>query len=153
MPTLTRRRYPERTDCGHVYYGDVHVGTIAARWGIPPGEDPWGWSCGFYPGTQPHQDSAGTAATLDLARIDFETVWQALLPTLTDADFERWRDARDLTERKYAMWERGEKLLSQIPTTLMTCPCGIRFDSHDPEASYIHRVHIYEAQAADDIRR
>jgi hypothetical protein len=34
MPELTRRRYPEREDCWHVYYGDVHVGTIAvrARW-------------------------------------------------------------------------------------------------------------------------
>jgi hypothetical protein len=24
MPALTRRRYPERQDCWHVYYGDVH---------------------------------------------------------------------------------------------------------------------------------
>jgi hypothetical protein len=44
MPQLTRRRYPERPDCWHVYYGDVHVGTIAVRTGIPPGEDPWGLS-------------------------------------------------------------------------------------------------------------
>ena len=29
MPALTRRRYPERQDCRHVYYGDVQVGTIA----------------------------------------------------------------------------------------------------------------------------
>ena len=35
MPALTRRRYPERPDCWHVYYGDVHVGTIAKRAGIP----------------------------------------------------------------------------------------------------------------------
>ena len=33
MPTLTRRRYPERPDCWHVYYGDVHAGTIARRVG------------------------------------------------------------------------------------------------------------------------
>jgi hypothetical protein len=31
MPALTRRRYPERQDCWHVYYGDVHAGTIAIR--------------------------------------------------------------------------------------------------------------------------
>ena len=31
MPAVTRRRYPERQDCWHVYYGDVHVGMIAAR--------------------------------------------------------------------------------------------------------------------------
>jgi hypothetical protein len=29
MPALTRRRYAERQDCWHVFYGDVHVGTIA----------------------------------------------------------------------------------------------------------------------------
>ena len=28
-PALTRRRYSKRSDCWHVYYGDVHVGTIA----------------------------------------------------------------------------------------------------------------------------
>jgi hypothetical protein len=51
MPALTRRRDLDAQDeCWHVYYGDVRVGTIAKRIGIPPGEDPWGWACGFYPG-------------------------------------------------------------------------------------------------------
>jgi hypothetical protein len=49
MPQLTRCRYPERPDCWHVYYGDVHVGTIAKRTGNPHDTDPWGWRCGFYP--------------------------------------------------------------------------------------------------------
>jgi hypothetical protein len=35
MPELTRRRYRERLDCWHIYYGDVHVGTIAVRSGNP----------------------------------------------------------------------------------------------------------------------
>ena len=39
MPELTRRRYRERQDCWHVYHGDVHVGTIARRVGIP--HAPW----------------------------------------------------------------------------------------------------------------
>jgi hypothetical protein len=26
------------------YFGDVRVGTIAIRTGMPPGEDPWGWA-------------------------------------------------------------------------------------------------------------
>ena len=34
MPELTRRHYPERQDCWHVYYGDVQVGTIAIRTGV-----------------------------------------------------------------------------------------------------------------------
>ena len=43
MPQLTRRRNLEaRDECWHVYYGDVHVGTIAIRTGIPPHEQPWG---------------------------------------------------------------------------------------------------------------
>ena len=46
MPILTRRRYLEaREECWHIYYGDVHVGTIAKRSGIPFDKDPWGWSC------------------------------------------------------------------------------------------------------------
>src|SRR6266480_5555882 len=41
MPELTRRRYKERPDCWHVFYGDVHVGTIARRTGAPIEKDPW----------------------------------------------------------------------------------------------------------------
>jgi hypothetical protein len=63
------------------------------------------------------------------------------------------RDARDWHERKYAMWERGELLPSQKPNTMMRCPCGERFDSHDPAGSYVHRQHIYARQAVDGIRR
>jgi hypothetical protein len=33
----------------------VHAGTIAIRTGIPHDEDPWGWSCGFYPGSPMRQ--------------------------------------------------------------------------------------------------
>jgi hypothetical protein len=35
----------------------------------------------------------------------------------------------------------------------MTCTCGLRFDSHDPEVSYVHRWHISEAEATDGVRR
>ena len=53
MPALTRRRYPERPRGWHVYHCDVRVGTIAKRVGVPFGEDPSGWACGFYPGNHP----------------------------------------------------------------------------------------------------
>jgi hypothetical protein len=72
MPALTRRRYPERRDCWHVYYGDVKVGTIAVRSGIPHDEDPWEWVCGFYPGCGPGEHTNGTATTFDEARAGFE---------------------------------------------------------------------------------
>jgi hypothetical protein len=61
-----------------------------------------------------------------------------LLPEIPEGAFEEWRDQRDWTARKYATWARGEKLPSQIPSSMMTCPCGERFDSHDPEGSYVH---------------
>ena len=67
MPELTRRRYPERQDCWHVYYGDVRVGTIARRVGQPHDEDPWEWLCGFYPGSDPGEQTGGTAATFEQA--------------------------------------------------------------------------------------
>jgi hypothetical protein len=31
------------------------------------------------------------------------------------ADFQAWRDERDWTARKYAMWETGERMPSQKP--------------------------------------
>jgi hypothetical protein len=76
MPTLTRRRYPERPDCWHVYYGDVRVGTIARRVGNPFDTDPWEWSCGFYPGSHPGEHQSDTAASFAEARADFEKAWR-----------------------------------------------------------------------------
>jgi hypothetical protein len=146
MPALTRRRYPERHDCWHVYYGDVQCGTIAKRTGNPSDTDAWEWTCGFYPGCNPGEHRNGTAETFDQARDRFEEAWQVFLANRTDADFQEWREARDWHARKYAMWERGEKMPSQIPTSMMGCPCGERFDSHDPAGSYVHRGHIYAPQ-------
>jgi hypothetical protein len=146
MPTLTHRPYPERRDCWHIYYSYVQVGMNAKRSGAPHDEDPWEWICGLYPGCGPGEHTNCTAATFEEARAAFEEAWQALLPQRTEADFQEWRDQHDWTERKYATWERGERLPSQIPTTMMGCPCGARFDSHDPAGSYVHRGHIHAAE-------
>jgi hypothetical protein len=153
MPDLTRRRYPERPDCWHVYYGDVRVGTIAKRVGIPHDEDPWGWSCGFYPGCHPRECTNGTAATFEQARVEFEEAWAVFLSNRTDADFNEWREQQDWTQRKYAMWERGEKVPTQRPNTMMRCPCGEIFDSHRLEHTLIHVPHISSAQRTNEIRR
>jgi hypothetical protein len=115
MPKLTRRRYPEaREECWHVYYGDVHAGTIAIRVGIPHDEDPWEWACGFYPGSQPGEHQSGTAATFDEARADFEHASQVFLSKRTEADFQAWRHQRDWTARKYALWDAGKKNIRQL---------------------------------------
>jgi hypothetical protein len=80
MPALTRRRYIERQDCWHVYCGDMHVGTIAVRVGIPFDEDPWEWSVGFYPGSRPGEHQSGTAPTFEEARAGFEAAWAFSFP-------------------------------------------------------------------------
>jgi hypothetical protein len=111
MPELTRRRSADhRHNCWHIYYGDVHVGTIAERVGNPHDTDPWEWSCGFYPGSHPREHQSDTAATFEQARADFERAWLVFLSNRTEADFQAWRDQRDWTERKYALWDAGGRL-------------------------------------------
>jgi hypothetical protein len=73
---LTRRRPADRQDCWHIYYGDVHAGTITMRAGNPHDPDPWEWSCGFYPGSKPGEIQSGTSATFEDARADFASAWK-----------------------------------------------------------------------------
>jgi hypothetical protein len=77
----------------------LHVGTIALRTGMPPGEDPWDWNCGFYPGSHP-------------GRADFEKAWRVFLSKRTEADFQAWRDQRDWTTDKYRRFDRHERMPS-----------------------------------------
>jgi hypothetical protein len=111
MAKLTRRRSPGvREDCWQIYFGDVHVGTIAMRSGIPHDEDRWGWSCGFYPGSNPGECTNGSAATFDEARADFEAAWGLFLANRTEADFHEWRDHEAWTAEKYRRFDRGERI-------------------------------------------
>ncbi|WMT78749.1 hypothetical protein [Bradyrhizobium sp. Ash2021] len=114
MPALTRRLSKDRADCWHVYFGDVRVGTIAMRSGVPVDVEQWGWQCGFYPGSEPGEYLDGTVATFDQTRAEFEDAWRVFSAKRTEADYQAWRDQRDWTARKYAMWERGERFPSQI---------------------------------------
>ena len=113
MPTLTRRRYPERHDCWHVYYGDVHVGTIAIRAGVPVDVDQWGGDCGFYPRSHHGLHVQGTAETFEQARADFEAAWREYLPKCSQADFEECRRQCARTSWKYAMWDNGCRMPTQ----------------------------------------
>jgi hypothetical protein len=153
MPTLTRRRYPQRPDCWHIYYGDVHAGTIARRVGNPFDTAPWEWACGFYRGSHPGEHQCGTAVSFDEARAAFEKAWRVFLSKRAEADFQAWRDQRDWTARKYAMWECGEKLPSQQPSSTMRCACGDVFDSHRLEHTLIHVPHITAEHKAREVRR
>ncbi|MBR1238174.1 hypothetical protein [Bradyrhizobium sp. AUGA SZCCT0182] len=79
--------HPERSDCWHVYYGDVQVGTIGKRAGAPNNVDQWGWTCGFHPATQRGVFASGTAVDFETARLAFERAWQTIQPSCTEADF------------------------------------------------------------------
>jgi hypothetical protein len=73
MPELTRRRSTDaREECWHVYYGYVHVGTIALRSGALVDVDQWGWQCGFHPPSHNGRQTEDTAGTFEQARADFE---------------------------------------------------------------------------------
>src|ERR1700712_5382586 len=96
MPELNRRRSPDaREECWQIFYGDVRVGTISKRVGIPRDQHLWGWSCGFYPGSHPGECTGGAAATLDQAKADFEAAWRVFLAKRTEADFQEWRDQQE----------------------------------------------------------
>jgi len=117
MPALTRRRCPEaREECWLIYFGDVHVGTIAIRSGIPHDQPAWGWRCGFYLGSEPGECTSGTAATFDTRRAPtLRKHGKRSRPHGPRPTIRAWRHQRDWTARKYAMWERGERFSSQRP--------------------------------------
>ena len=124
MPELTRRRYRERQDCWHVFYGDVHVGTIARRVDVLHDAKPSGWICGFYPGSEPGEFTVGTGATFDQACSEFEIAWKRFSAKRTEADYQAWRDQQDWAARKYAMWKAGELLPSQKPNSMRAAPAA-----------------------------
>jgi hypothetical protein len=64
MPVLTRYEHPDvPQETWLVYYGDVHVDTIAQSVGNPNAAPQWQWRCGFYPGSKPGECTSSTAAT------------------------------------------------------------------------------------------
>jgi hypothetical protein len=140
-----QRQSPPR-DVAHLfwYFGDVRVGTLGQRAGVPVDVDQWRWSCGFSPGCGPGEHRHGTAPDFFTARREFEIAWRELSATKTETDYQAWRHQRDFTARKYASWERGEK--PPRTSSIMRCVCGVRFDSHKPDESYDHRGHIYTAR-------
>ena len=106
-----RRDVESQQDYWLIYYGDVHVGTIAVRSGSPHDKPQWGWRCGLYPGSPPGECKTGTAVTFERARTAFEAAWRVFLSKRTEADFQEWRDHRDWTAEKNRRFDRGERML------------------------------------------
>ena len=147
MTSLTRRRSDNpHLVTWHVYCGEVHVGTIGERAGVPFDVDQWQWSCGFYPGLHPGQHRYGIAATFEEARAGFEADWRALLPEIPEGAFDEYRRVRNYKAEIRAIHARGEKLPSEVFSSMMRCVCGVQFDSWKPDESYDHRGHIYAAE-------
>ncbi|MFB6418989.1 hypothetical protein [Bradyrhizobium tunisiense] len=117
MPTLSRR--PDGSHDGwHVYFGDVRIGQIGRRSGVPNHTDQWGWIIGFHPGTSTRL--AGSAPSFEAAREQFETAWSRPAPTLTADNSEAWRRNRDFRAWKHRMWGTG----CQLPTQNTDGPRG-----------------------------
>jgi hypothetical protein len=145
MPALTRRRCPgAREECWRIYHGDVHAGTISVRSGVPVDKDQWSWSCGFYPISHRGDDAHGTAPTFEQARSYFEAAWRALLPKLSEADFQAYRRQRAFVSWKYTMWDTGCKMPTQLPGSRSRCFCGAPIDIPGT-APHVYSAHMEAA--------
>ena len=142
MPALTRRRSKDaHAESWQIFYGDVQVGMIGIRAGVPVDVDQWGWSCGFYPRSHHLEHHDGTAETFQQARAGFEAAWQDYMPGCTEADFTGYRRQRDWTAWKYAMWDAGMKLPTQLPDGRARCFCGTPIDISGT-AQHVYAAHM-----------
>jgi hypothetical protein len=127
MPALTRRREPDRhQETWHICYGDVPIGTIGERAGVPHDVDQWEWRVGFYPVShrQGERQIGATAASFEQARAAFEGAWRDYLPRCTEADFAENRRHRAVTAWKYRMHDTGTPLPTQMSDGVSRCFCG-----------------------------
>jgi hypothetical protein len=91
---------------------------------VPNSAPQWGWSCGFYPGSEPGDHRSGVAETFDGARAGFEAAWQKLSATRSETDYEAWRRERDWTAWKDCMHRLALALPTQRPDGIARCFCG-----------------------------
>jgi hypothetical protein len=93
----------------------------------------------------------GSAETFEQARAEFEAAWKLFLANRTKADFQAWRDQRDWTARKYALWDPGKRLPpnewepGKPCNIFMKCRCGEIFNSHRLEETMVHVPHLSAA--------
>lgn len=137
---LTRRRDPDAShEAWLIHYGDVLVGTVAVRTGVPSEADQWSWRVGFHPASGRGLRASGIAKSFDAARAAFDTAWQFLLPKFTEADFREYRQHRAMDTWKHQMWAEGCKLPTQVADGRSTCFCGVEITIADVEK------HVYVA--------
>jgi hypothetical protein len=140
MPALTRRRADNAQETWHIFFGDVRIGTIGKRAGVPVHADQWGWSCGFHPGIEPGQHKSGSASTFDAARATFCGTWERLLPQIPHGAFDEYRRDRAFHRWKGRMWADGKPLPTQLANGRSECFCGAPIDV---ETSWQHIYHYH----------
>ncbi len=130
MPALTRRRSddPHRESWRVYYDGDVHVGSIGQRAGVPKTVDQWGWNVAFYPVSHRGIRENGTAQDLLEARAAFAAAWARIEPLVTDDDLLQHRRERTWTAWKYRMFDCGCRMPTQTASGRSTCFCGAEID-------------------------
>lgn len=125
MPALTRRRSDNpHQETWHVYCGDVRVGTISERAGVPVDVDQWSWRVDFYPPSHRGVRDDGTASDMFKARAAFAAAWTRIEPMVTDDDFVENRRERARTAWKYRMWDTGCRMPTQTASGRSRCFCG-----------------------------
>lgn len=148
--TLTRRprNVEGRFESWHVYDGDVGVGLIEERQGVPQHVDKWQWSCGFYPGCDLRtQVTSGTAPTFEAARAAFQAAWEKLEPQVTPAMREEWLYQEAYTAWKLAMHNAGCRMPTQSPEGWSHCFCGARITTNST-SDHIAEQHMGTNRAA-----
>ena len=109
-------------------------------------------------GSHPREHQSGTAATFDQARADFEAAWRVFLSNRTEADFQAWRDERDSTARKYALWDAGNRLPTNEwgpgkPCKIyLKCPCGEIFNTQRLEEAVTSLTSPLPQRCTESIR-
>jgi hypothetical protein len=142
MSSLTRRRDPDAHDeTWLIHYGDIHVGTISLRAGVPDSVDPLGWAIGFFPASHRGVRASGTAKSFDTARATFEAAWQWLLPQITKTEFDEHRRYRALEAWKRPMWDAGLKLPTQVADGRSRCFCGAVIEIKNVE-HHVYAAHL-----------
>jgi hypothetical protein len=146
MPAvLTRRRDPDAShEAWLVHYGDVLVGTIAMRTGVPADADKWSWRLGFHPASGRGLRASGTVKSFEAARAAFDEAWRFLLPKFTEADFTEYRRDRAFDAWKHAMWDAGCKLPTQLADGRSICFCGAEITIADVE-QHVYAQHMVDA--------
>jgi hypothetical protein len=82
--------------------------------------------------------------TFDQARADFEEAWRVFPADRTEADFDEYRKHRAWTAWKYAMWDSGCKLPTQLASGQSRCFCGAVIDIKG-RSQHVHIAHMEAA--------